>query len=562
MLGERELKKSKLEGGEIILVDSFFFKKNVIKESNDLITNISLKIIFPKSNLSQESEEVEIDISNPIVIIGANGAGKTRLSVSIEKRNSRLETYRIAAHKNLEMPEEVNPLSEEKALNTFRKGDYRYKIKPATGIQQDFDSLIQYLLAENANKASEYKDEMRHSKEYIFPPETKLDQVKQLWNSILGEIRKCDSKQKTSSIFIAIPGTDKEYNATEMSDGERVIFYFIAKCICAPKGSLIIVDEPEQHIHLAIRTKLWDAIEDIRNDCVFLYLTHDLDFATSRKNAKKICINKYDGKNWEWFEIPESQEIPEEIFLRILGSRQPILFVEGEKESLDCSLYNLIYPDHTIIPLGSCRKVIQATKEFNNDKLKNFHHKKAYGLIDRDHRSDSDIEELEKNEIFCLPVAEIENIFLNEKFLEEIIGILKLEGHNNTDSIDKIKHRVLGELKEKKDSVVVRRVSHRIKKLLEKFKTKNTDLEGIQDSFQKTTSFEVKNLYSEEESNISNILSKNDYEGALRVFNDKKLFVDIKKYINGIPDYRKFIEQTIKRNPRSLEVIKNSLPKF
>ena len=37
-----------------------------------------------------------------------------------------------------------------------------------------------------------------------------------------------------------------------MSDGERAIFYFIGEVLCAKENSLIIIDEPENHLHKSI----------------------------------------------------------------------------------------------------------------------------------------------------------------------------------------------------------------------------------------------------------------------------------------------------------------------
>ena len=75
---------------------------------------------------------------------------------------------------------------------------------------------------------------------------------------------------------------NEPYNAAEMSDGERVIFYLIGECLAAPDDAVIVIDEPEMHLHKSIQSDLWDAIEAERPDCLFVYLTHDVDFAASR----------------------------------------------------------------------------------------------------------------------------------------------------------------------------------------------------------------------------------------------------------------------------------------
>ena len=200
-----------------------------------------------------------------------------------------------------------------------------------------------------------------------------------------------------------------------MSDGERVIFYLIGECLAAPEDGVIVIDEPEIHLHKAIQSRLWDAIEAERTDCQFVYLTHDLDFAATRTTAKKIWLRSYDGQFWDWHEVPQGLRMPEEVLLTVLGSRKSILFVEGNAGSSDVSLYSLIYSDFTVVPHGSCNSVISSTRAFSG--LKHLHHLNCVGIIDKDYRSDEEVEQLEESNIFAIGVSEVENLLLTEEVL-------------------------------------------------------------------------------------------------------------------------------------------------
>ena len=46
-----------------------------------------------------------------------------------------------------------------------------------------------------------------------------------------------------------------------MSDGERVLFYLAGEVICAPQNSIIIIDEPEMHIHSSLIKSFFDLLE-------------------------------------------------------------------------------------------------------------------------------------------------------------------------------------------------------------------------------------------------------------------------------------------------------------
>ena len=158
---------------------------------------------------------------------------------------------------------------------------------------------------------------------------------------------------------------DRSYPAYLMSDGEKVVLYLISQVLQAPKNGFIIVDEPEIYLHKTILNKLWNILEKQRQDCIFVYLTHDLDFATSRSTAKKVWIKSFTFPDkWEIENIPENV-LPESLLLELLGSRKNILFCEGKKGSNDEKIYNLLFPNYTITPVESCFSVINYTKAFN-----------------------------------------------------------------------------------------------------------------------------------------------------------------------------------------------------
>ena len=58
-----------------------------------------------------------------LIVVGANGAGKTRFGSDIEKRYLG-QTHRISAQKSLTFPREVSPKSKERAEKEFFFGGY------------------------------------------------------------------------------------------------------------------------------------------------------------------------------------------------------------------------------------------------------------------------------------------------------------------------------------------------------------------------------------------------------------------------------------------------------
>ncbi len=100
--------------------------------------------------------------------------------------------------------------------------------------------------------------------------------------------------------------------------------------------------------------RLWGEIERYCPNKTFVYITHDLNFATSRKTATKIWVQSYDGHDsWEIYQIEDNDDIPEALFLEVLGTRSPILFVEGGKLVMICLYIKkfsvIIWSSHVII---------------------------------------------------------------------------------------------------------------------------------------------------------------------------------------------------------------------
>ena len=61
------------------------------------------------------------------------------------------------------------------------------------------------------------------------------------------------------------------------------------------------------------------------------------------------------------------------------------MFIEGDKSSLDYSLYRRLYDSYTVIAVGSCDEVIHSVRSFQAQPT--LHRLGCVGLIDCDGRS-------------------------------------------------------------------------------------------------------------------------------------------------------------------------------
>jgi predicted ATP-dependent endonuclease of OLD family len=356
--------------------------------------------------ISSQQLSTEIQAKSSIVIVGANGSGKSRFGAWIDLESPQKSlVHRVGAQKSLSIPEYCSTSSIDAAENYLLYGYYQhnlapeqlenYKIghrwqsKPITLLQSDYDKLLTYLFTEEFEKSTKYRQQVRATEQPEVAPETRLDIIKRIWELVLPHREliigagKIEARPKSGGA---------SYHAAEMSDGERVIFYLIGQCLAARENGILVIDEPELHIHRALQSRLWDAVESERPDCLFVYLTHDLDFAVTRVSATKIWLKSYENNRWNWHLVPENEEIPERLLLEILGSRKPILFVEGERNSLEYFLFSHLFKKFTVTPCGGHEQVIHSTSSFL--KLKSLHALECKGIIDRDFRTDEQVEYL------------------------------------------------------------------------------------------------------------------------------------------------------------------------
>ena len=530
---------------------------------------------FP-SGMSNGSTPVTTD-TGVIVIVGANGSGKSRLGAWIELDGKQsITVHRVSAQKVLEIPDDRAPQNvknarmhlfgySEEELNHHDdrhaqlKRTRRWGSNPYTRTLNDYQSLLTYLFFEHNELAVRYKQDSRMNSTRVEPPISKLERAQEIWESVIPH-RQLD----IGATQLRVRTTDSavEYDASDMSDGERVILYLAGESLAAEPSSIIIVDEPELHLHRSIQSRLWDAIEATRSDCIFIYLTHDLEFAATRQGATKILVEDYDGQKWDWSVIESIDGLPESVTLAILGSRKPILFVEGTADSLDYSIYSAIFPDRSIVPVGSCAHVIHATATFSD--LPQMHRLSCAGIVDLDSRPREKIDWLRQRNVIVLEYAEIENLLLAE---DVIRAIAEAQSRTDIDQlVEQVKSDVLTRIKNQREQIIIALTGRKLQSIIEHFAPDMKNIETVEQSvIDFNRQLNVDSIRTEATHLVDRIIADQDYELALRVYENKGLVREISKRFGFRPrEYVQFIRRHIQHaNGEKLRmVIKSLIPEL
>lgn len=116
-------------------------------------------------------------------------------------------------------------------LRNYGKKMNRWGDSPETFLLNDYDKLMQYLMTEEYEKAIEYRTEHKNGVE-DFDNITRLERIKGIWENVIIH-RKL--KISAGKIEVLNHSNDGYYNGSEMSDGERAVFYFIGEALCAKR---------------------------------------------------------------------------------------------------------------------------------------------------------------------------------------------------------------------------------------------------------------------------------------------------------------------------------------
>lgn len=498
--------------------------------------------------------------SDNIVAIGANGSGKTSLSNHL-KGYLQNNGIIVSAQRVLNIPQFnsiQNPSKTLTELKQYQQHDKTYKSEQSYRyLHNEFNIVLQNLLADNIsenNKYSKLAQELaKQNKAIPNPPVSKLIKAFSIWNELI-EHRIVETVDGIN-IVVKTKQDSNHYQAIQMSDGEKVILYLIAQILQAPDDGFIIIDEPEMHLHKTILKKLWDKLEAERDDCIFIYLTHDLDFATSRNTSKKIWLKSFTPpKDWEFEDIP-SNELPENLMLELLGSRKTILFCEGEKGKIDESIYQHIFPKYTIMPVGNCTAVINYTRAYN--KLPNTY-SKAYGIIDADFHGTEEIDSLKEDNIYTYKVAEPENLFLNTDFLSILAKQLMKD---DVIDLEKIKADILSKFELDKELQISNYLSARINYLysvshVRKGNTKTKVAENFENF---NTNIKIDEWYSERAAIINKIISDKEYDKAILLYNNKGLKQIVSQHFK-IADFQESSLRLLARNTEAKDILLGYYP--
>lgn len=383
---------------------------------------MSFPLHFPCANptLSQMS----LDPGEMLFILGANGAGKSSLLHLFTNQN-RPNVRKISAHRQTWMASDaldMTPANKVQLEKHMRSEEVqlhsRYKDQYAA--QRASMTIYEMIDAENVRAR-----DIAAAVDAGQMDEARMKARSEAPIKVINELLRLSNIPIEISIhanerIMASKDGGPAYSAAELSDGERNALLIAGSVLTAPSGTLMIIDEPERHLHRSIISPLLSQLFQRRQDCGFVISTHDHDLPLENPAARTLLVRScsFQGggaQAWEADELASNTQLDDILKRDLLGARRKMLFVEGTETSLDKPLYSLLFPQVSVIPKGSCREVELAVQGISDGKQ--FHWLRAFGIVDGDGYDEEALRNKCLNGIFAVPYYSVEAIYFHSTII-------------------------------------------------------------------------------------------------------------------------------------------------
>jgi hypothetical protein len=200
------------------------------------------------------------------------------------------------------------------------------------------------------------------------------------------------------------------------------------------RPNVLLVEEPEIHLHPALETSMMRYLKAIGQDCQIFITTHSTNFLDTTEMRNVYLASRNGSTSVQLINVEEAeQSIPRELGIRLssLFMFDRLVFIEGPtdedviREWASISKINLAQASVGFVPMGGVRNLAH----FATEATINFLSKRRvamFFILDRDEREEAEVQRLsaqlgDKAKLIVLKKREIENYLLSSRAIAEFI---------------------------------------------------------------------------------------------------------------------------------------------
>jgi predicted ATPase len=218
------------------------------------------------------------------------------------------------------------------------------------------------------------------------------------------------------------------------------------------RPNILLVEEPEIHLHPALETSMMRYLKTIGKDCQIFITTHSTNFLDTAEMRNVYLASRDNSTTIQLINVQEAeQSIPRELGIRLssLFMFDRLVFVEGPtdedviREWAHICNINLAQASVGFVPMGGVRNLAH----FATEATINFLSKRrvsVFFMLDRDEREEAEVKRLstqlgDKAKLIVLEKRELENYLLSPRAIARFIELKnRLAGEKEHKIIDQI----------------------------------------------------------------------------------------------------------------------------
>ncbi|MDO4344565.1 MAG: AAA family ATPase [Eubacteriales bacterium] len=259
--------------------------------------------------------------------------------------------------------------------------------------------------------------------------------------------------------FYFTKGTTKNFSYRNLSAGEKSAFDLILDIVVQSKyysNAIYCIDEPETHMHTKLQSKVLRELYLLIPEQSQLWIsTHSIGMLQEAEDIEKehpgtVAFLDFGGRDFDTDQVIFPAKIGKAVMDKFyelafgdfakLMLPKIIVFCEGDanggkRKDFDKTIYATIFadthPEAFFISGGSCNdieKIENTHGEIINTLLKN---STVIKIVDRDDRSEREIEELERKGIHVLKKRNLESYLFDDTVIEKLCeSVGKIEKYN------------------------------------------------------------------------------------------------------------------------------------
>ena len=239
--------------------------------------------------------QITLEAGDRHFMVGANGSGKSALIQHLVSSLGNKKFKRLSAHRRTWFTSgniAITPRERTRLNQEFIRKELRPDARWQDSYEEQKHSAVLFDLVADENKRARSiahhiddrnpKDARRVSSESASP----FAQINEL--PALGTLTVSLENSKGEEILAQHGNGGGKFSIAKMSDGERSAAIIAVTVLTVEPETVLLIDEPERHLHRAIIVPFLSALFNQRKDCSFVVSTHEIALPVANPDARVL----------------------------------------------------------------------------------------------------------------------------------------------------------------------------------------------------------------------------------------------------------------------------------